>query len=701
MKGKDPDRSLQCVKGVGPRIYPRLQKKGLNTIRDALYFFPRAYDDRRILHRICDLKEEGFYQIEGRIVASDEVRFSSGKRCFQVFIEDDTGVISLKWLNYNMRKWKLIYCKKKELNVYGYAKYFQGNLEFLHPDVTFLSPEEGKKLPFEGNIISVYPEVEGVHQKTLGKIIGRAVTGYADLIEDPLPEYVREEEGLPLLSQSIKAIHFPPPEGEAGGEGRSLNRYMNRVIFDEFFSLQLGIARKRFLAKGREGLPIPWEKEIVEEIKTRLPFTLTNDQKRSINEILRDLKKKEPMHRLLQGDVGSGKTILAWIASMIVWHRGYQVAVMAPTEILAEQHYENFKKLSHGLPVSIRLLTSSLSSGDKRQVKREAASHTAEIVVGTHALIQDDVTFKKLALAIVDEQHRFGVYQRLMLKGKGVHPHLLVMTATPIPRTLAMTLYGDLDISLIEEMPPGRSPVITRIIRKMERKACFESIRGELDEGGQAYFVYPVIEESEKLDLRGASKMYGTIRDNLFPEYSVELLHGRMKGEEKERIVENFREGRTQILVSTTFIEVGIDVPNANVLVVEHAERFGLSQLHQLRGRIGRGKRKSYCYLMTGTSLTEEARERLKVLSTTTDGFAVAEMDMKLRGPGDFIGTRQAGMPDLIFGNLLRDGELLRRAREMALRVIEKDPNLNEEVHRPLREFVQTRWKNRIDFAFV
>lgn len=694
-------RSLRYIKGVGPKMYAKLEKKGLKTVKDALYFFPRDYQDRRRISKVGDVNDEGTYLLTGRVAKTHEIRFFSGARCFEVYIEDETGKTCLKWLNYNLKKWKSVYAVGRKVLVHGNAKYYQGRLEFLHPEVTF--PDVKGEFPQHetGIITPLYSEVEGIHQKVLRKIILRVVEEYADSISDLLPQSILSQEKLPSLGNAVRNIHLPEGKSDVDEFKNFRSLFHRRIIFDEFFSLQLGLARRKYLTRREKAIAISWDKNIVSEIKKRLPFELTGAQRGVTNEILSDMKSGEPMKRLLQGDVGSGKTIVAWIASMISWHSGYQVAVMAPTEILAEQHVRNFTELSRDLELRIRLLTASLSMREKAQAKEDIARGRADIVVGTHALIQEDVSFLNLALVIVDEQHRFGVYQRLKMKQKGKSPHLLVMTATPIPRTLAMTLYGDLDVSIIDEMPPGRTPVESKVIFESQRKELYEFIRKEASNNGQVFIVYPLIEESEKVDLKAATEMHAHLKNDVFPDLGVELIHGRLKGEEKEKIITRFRRGRVSILVSTTVIEVGIDVPSANVMVIEHAERFGLSQLHQLRGRVGRGERKSYCFLVTGGRESEDAKRRLEVMVSTTDGFKVAEEDLKIRGPGEFIGTRQSGMPDLIFGNIIRDSRVLKRAREMAFDIISRDPELEDHENSNLREFVRLMWGDRIDFAFV
>ncbi|NIO16278.1 MAG: ATP-dependent DNA helicase RecG [Deltaproteobacteria bacterium] len=701
MRQENLSMSLRYVKGVGPKIYERLEKKGLRTVKDALYFFPKDYQDRRFITKIGDMKKEGTYLFAGKISRANEIRFFSGGRCFEVFMEDETGGTCLKWLNYNPKRWKSIYGEGRKILVYGSAKYFQGRMEFLHPEVTF--PDAGGEFPRHdrGIISPVYSDIEGIHQKIVRKIILTAVQSHADSLIDPLPESILRREDLPPLAVSLRSIHLPEGSSDVEELRNYRTAYHRRIIFDEFFSLQLGLARKKYLGCRERGVEISWDRNIVDEIKKRLPFQLTGAQRTAVNDILKDMKKKEPMQRLLQGDVGSGKTIVAWIASMVAWHRGYQVAVMAPTEILAEQHFKNFKELSNGLALNIGLLTASVTGKEKTRIKEDIASGRINIVVGTHAIIQEDVSFHNLALVIVDEQHRFGVYQRLKMRLKGQSPHMLVMTATPIPRTLAMTLYGDLDVSVIDEMPPGRTPVETRLIYEWQRDELYEFIRQEVAKGGQAFIVYPLVEESEKIDLRAAKEMYGHLKRDIFTDFGVELIHGKIKGGEKERIVGGFRNGSVSILVSTTVIEVGIDVPSANIMVIEHPERFGLSQLHQLRGRVGRGRKKSYCFLVAGKKESEDAKRRLEVMVRTTDGFKVAEEDLLIRGPGEFIGTRQSGLPDLIFGNIIRDSRVLKNARELAFEIIAEDPELGRQENRELRSFVSSMWGGRIDFAFV
>ena len=497
---------------------------------------------------------------------------------------------------------------------------------------------------------------------------------HASLEVECFPAGILERAGIPPLQESLASIHFPRDDADAERFREFSSPQQRRLIFGELFALQWALALRRAGTEREEAIPLPWDREIVDEIKRRLPFDLTGAQRRVVNEILKDLGKPHPMHRLLQGDVGSGKTIVAWIAAMVAWRHGVQAAVMAPTEILAEQHYRRFLEQSAGLPVRVALLSAALPPKEREAVRKRIRDGEADIVVGTHALIQESVAFRNLALGVIDEQHRFGVLQRASLRRKGrISPHLLVMTATPIPRTLAITLYGDLDVSVIDEMPRGRIPVRTKVVTEDGRRKVFEEIRREIARGGRAYVVLPLVEESEKIALRDATRTAERLRE-AFPGVGVGLLHGRMKAAEKEETMGRFKGGDLQLLVSTTVVEVGVDVPEATVMVVEHAERFGLSQLHQLRGRVGRGTRPSSCFLMAGGEQGEEAAARLSVMEKTADGFRIAEEDLRIRGPGDFAGVRQSGIPDLVFADLVRDASILHLAKEIAAELHREDP---------------------------
>jgi ATP-dependent DNA helicase RecG len=517
-------------------------------------------------------------------------------------------------------------------------------------------------------------------------------------VEDQLPEEVRLRLKLPDRWTAIKQTHFPPQDVDM----RLLNAFRSqaqfRLIFEEFFWLECGVALKRTKARTMPGISFELTDRVREKVKAMLPFKPTGAQKRVLGEIAQDMKAPRPMNRLLQGDVGSGKTIVAAEAAVIAIENGYQVAVLAPTEILAAQHYFYFKQLLARLDYVVVQLTGSFTSREKMQLKKLIGAGLAHVAIGTHALLEKDVEFAKLGLAIVDEQHRFGVMQRFELLQKGLHPDVLVMTATPIPRTLALTLYGDLDVSVIDEMPPGRKPIVTKHVTADHAESVYSFLKKQIDEGRQAYVVYPVIEESETGAMKAAEKMHEHLSQEVFPGIAVGLMHGRLPAEEKESAMERFKKGEIKILVSTTVIEVGVDVPNATVMVIEQAERFGLSQLHQLRGRVGRGAAQSYCILIT-ERMGETAKERIRTLVDSTDGFLIAEMDLKLRGPGEFFGTKQSGLPSLRVANILRDKEILEAARREALDFVSHPPS-EEELRRAVA-YIRDHWQRRYGLVTV
>jgi len=611
-----------------------------------------------------------------------------GRRFLEVVISDGTGRLSAKWFHFRpslAERFRV----GETVALCGTVRLFQFQTEMHHPEILGVANEDD---PVNmGRIVPVYPDVEGIPQRTLRKIQWEVVRKYAAAEKEFFPPWMLDAAGVPPIHESLETLHFPPPSADAETLLSFSAPPQQRLIFGELFYIQWMLARRRSGVRKEAAEPLPWDREIVEEIKQRLPFRLTDAQRRVVNEILKDMSRSHPMHRLLQGDVGSGKTIVAWVASMVAWRKGAQTALMAPTEILAEQHTDRFTALCSGLPVRIVLLTSSLSPRERERAREEIRAGRVDVVIGTHAIIQEGVEFRKMALGIIDEQHRFGVLQRAALRGKGrLSPHLLVMTATPIPRTLAMTLYGDLDVSVIDEMPPGRTPVETRVVTDVRRKEVWERVRKDLLAGGRAYIVLPLVEESEKLTLRDARKTYERLRQTI-PEVGVGLLHGRMKSDEKESAMRRFQKGEVRLLVSTTVVEVGVDVPEATVMMVEHAERFGLSQLHQLRGRVGRGSRPSVCFLMVGKEQGEEAAARLSVMERTNDGFRIAEEDLKIRGPGDFAGVRQSGIPDLVFSDIVRDARLLGKSREIANRLLARDPDLSLPEHAGLKRWMESK----------
>ncbi len=693
---------IQYVKGVGPKLAALLGKKGIYTVEDALYFLPRAYEDRRNIKKIAELKV-GYKEASiGEIFLSEMVFYQNQrKRIFEVMVRDGSGVILLKWFHGNERYLRERFKKGRRILFSGEVRWFHGHKEIHHPDVEMIEGEVDKDSLNFNRIVPIYSEIEGVYQRTWRRLMKRILEEYAPYVESPIPAEIQEAQGLIDFQEAFRRVHFPPNEESL----KRLNLFQSeghrRIIFDEFFFLELGLALKKRQVHLEKGIPFKTDGLLLQQGLSQLPFSLTSAQERVLKEILEDMEKPHPMNRLIQGDVGSGKTIVALLATLPVFECGYQVAIMAPTEVLAEQHYSTASRWITPLGIRIALLTSHVKGLERERIYREIQRGEIQMIIGTHAIIQEDVEFHRLGFAIIDEQHKFGVIQRGLLRKKGVNPDILVMTATPIPRTLAMTVYGDLDLSIIDEMPPGRMPIETRVFSESSRARVYRILKEELQKGRQAFIVYPLVEESEKLDLRDATRMAEHLQRDVFPDLRVGLLHGRMKGEEKEAIMKEFKEGKIHLLVATTVIEVGIDIPNASVMVVEHAERFGLSQLHQLRGRIGRGNHPSKCILIAPYRISEEARIRLQAMERTTDGFKIAEEDLELRGPGEFFGVRQSGLPDFRVGRLIRDSAILMEARREAFRLVDRDPQLLNPSHQPLRAALMDRWKGRLELATI
>ncbi len=693
---------IQYVKGVGPRLAKLFEKKGILTVADALYFLPRCYEDRRNVKKISELKsgrkETGF----GEILLSG-IAFYRGKkkRVFEVVVGDGSGTITLKWFHGNERYLRERFKKGRQLIFSGDVRWFNNQREIHHPDVEVVDGDIEKDYLNFKRIVPIYSETEGLYQRTLRRLMKTILEGYADELSSPLPPEITERQDLIDFSEAFRRVHFPP-EGESI-DVLNLQRSdgHRRIIFDEFFFLELGMALKKKGVALETGISFRSEGFLSEKLLNQLNFKLTRAQERVWAEIKVDLEKPHPMNRLIQGDVGSGKTVIAVLTCLRVIECGYQAAMMAPTEVLAEQHFLNLHRWLEPLGVKAGLLTSSIKGSEREDLHRRVRTGDFQLVVGTHAVIQEAVEFNRLGLAIIDEQHKFGVVQRGLLKKKGESPDVLVMTATPIPRTLAMTIYGDLDISLIDEMPPGRVPVETRVFPEPARARVYRTVEEEVRKGRQAFIVYPLVEESEKLDLMDATRMAEHLQKEIFPEFRVGLLHGRMRSDEKEAIMMEVKEGRVHILVATTVIEVGVDIPNASVMVVEHAERFGLSQLHQLRGRIGRGRYPSKCILLAQYRSSEEARLRLRAMEKTTDGFKIAEEDLALRGPGEFFGIRQSGLPDLRVAHLIRDTPILIEARKEAFRLVEDDPELSQPIHRRMKDLFRKRWEGRMELAAI
>ena len=688
------------LKLVGWRINPRLvgvlNKKGLQRTGDVLFLLPRVYEDRRTLKKIAQLVSGERGTIIAEVRRAEETH--GGRRQFRAVLADSSGSIAAVF--FQTGPWlKARFPVGKKLVVSGEARATNFGWEMPHPEIEPADDVETSPIHFN-RIVPVYPGFERHEQRALRELAFRIADKYALSIEEPLPDALRTRLGLFGLGEALKYLHFPPGDAKLDALDGHVSAAHQRLAFDELFFLQLGMALRRQGVKVQPGIAFDVSAPIVDNAKSVLPFTLTGAQQKVIGQVTRDMARPEPMNRLLQGDVGSGKTAVALVAAGVAVQNGYQVAVMAPTEILADQHYRTFQKFLAPLGVEVAFVTGS-GTAKKKAAQREAvASGRVRVAIGTHALIQESVAFEKLGLVVIDEQHRFGVIQRHALMGKGVRPDVMVMTATPIPRTLAMTMYGDLDVSVIDELPPGRTPIETHVVSESSKTRAWDVVRSELKKGHQAYVIYPLVEESEKIDLADATQGAEQLKA-LFPEARVGLLHGRMKADEKEAVMTAFRGHLLDILVSTTVVEVGVDVPNASVMVMEHAERFGLSQLHQLRGRVGRGAAKSYCILVTGFAQSAESAERLSVMEESSDGFVIAERDLEIRGPGEFLGTRQSGLPELAVANLVRDQALLATAQEEARAIVARDPQLEAPEHQRLVKALEERWEGRLKLARV
>ena len=692
----DIHSDIQYVKGVGPARAKLLNRLGIFTVEDLLYYFPFRYEDRGNLKPIKELYKSsnpGLTTVQGKIVSARVVVTPrQGKKIFEAVIGDDTGYITAKWFNQSFLKDVLR--NGSTVVVSGHVKpdYRGHGIAMDGPEFEIIGAEDND-LIHTGRIVPVYHVTNGISQKILRSIVKGVLD--SSCIHEILPVDLLSEYNLPPLNNAINDVHFPPEGTGMDILNNGETAAFSRLVFEEFFLLEAGLAMKRGTVMKESGIAFNTHDNLTEKLYSLLPYKLTSAQQRVISEIKGDMAAPHPMNRLLQGDVGCGKTVVALVAMMIAVGNDCQSVMMAPTGILAEQHYRNIRCFLDGLGIPSALLTGSLKAGEKNAILDDIANGSVKIIVGTHALLEEGVKFRRLGLAVVDEQHKFGVLQRAALKEKGYNPDVLIMTATPIPRTLALTVYGDLNLSVIDELPPGRTSVQTRWLYGKNRKDAYYVMQEELRKGRQAYVVYPLVEESEKVDLRGAVEMAEKLR-NAFKGYNTGLLHGRMKSAEKDLMMDGFKNNNIHILVSTTVIEVGIDVPNATVMVIEHAERFGLSQLHQLRGRVGRGGGKSYCLLLTDGFVSEEGRRRLTVMERTNDGFEIAEEDLSIRGPGDFFGTRQAGVPELKVANILRNAKVLENARREAFDLVVKDPMLLHPDHKLLRNAIERRWKDKL-----
>lgn len=658
-----------------------LSEFGIKSVEDLLYHFPYRYE----------VLSESSYEkslLTGIYESSKIIKTRNGKSILETLFRGNNGYFYGIWFNFNNRYPLAILKKGERYNLFGKVQLFNSLPSIIHPEIIDNSDI--------GKIRPVYVLPEKVRDNIFYSMLVKIFIRYSDILTETLPISIILKYGFMDIKNSLKYIHFPESSKDLE---KNVKLASARFVYEELFYLQIILLlRKKFFGSVR-GIKFDVSMKLLETIKDFIPFKLTNAQRRVLKEIFRDMGSENQMNRLIQGDVGSGKTIVAFIAGIVAVKNFYQTAIIAPTEILAEQHYLNFNKL-FGSHFSSVLLTGSIKDKEKSKIKDMIKSGVINFIFGTHALIQEDVEFSNLGFVIIDEQHRFGVLQRKILIEKGYSPDILLMSATPIPRTLSMTLYGDLDVSVIDEMPPGRKPIVTKACRDSDRFEVFEFVKKEVDKGFGAYFVYPLIDESDALELKAATKSYEEISE-FFGVENVGLMHGKMKSAEKQSLMERFKNKEIKVMVSTTVIEVGVDVPHATVMVIENAERFGLSQLHQLRGRVGRGGDKSYCFLIYSEKLSEDGIKRIKTMVDYTDGFKLSEIDLEMRGPGDFFGTRQSGLPELRFSNIVRDSLVLMQARQDAKEIISKDPNLTLPENRIIRENLKNRWKDTYDLINI
>ncbi|MCA0362322.1 MAG: ATP-dependent DNA helicase RecG [Armatimonadetes bacterium] len=697
------DTEVQFLKGVGPKTAMLLGKLGIKTVRDILWFFPRRYDDRSKLPQLLMLRAGEAQTVRGRLVDVSTRGTRGGKVLIRAILDDGTSQVGLVWFNQPWVARELQKVQGGEIVAFGMVKEGQGrSLEMTSPEWEVL--DEDDEVGDFARITPVYPLTEGVPQWAVRKAAASAIEYFSRLLEDPLTEEILRANRLKPLSWCIKQMHQPDSPD-------TLDLARGRLVFEEFLYLQLVLQMRRNEVKQEVGISFPISQlehllpgaspslfaaadgdhkgDLWTQVHAMLPFELTGAQKRVIGEIWQDMERPYPMNRLVQGDVGSGKTAVAASAILAAVKCGYQAAMMAPTEILAEQHYLNLVKLFDPLGITVNLMVGKQTAKQKRTAMEKAAGGEAQVNVGTHALISEGVKFHKLGLAVIDEQHRFGVVQRMALRQKGFgHPDVLVMTATPIPRTLTMSLYGDLDLSVIDELPPGRKPIKTHWKKPWDRDKVYATVRTLIQEGRQAYFVCPMISESDKMQTQAAEDLHYRLTHETYPDLRVGLLHGQMKPAEKEEVMEQFRRHDLDILVSTVVIEVGVDVPNATVMVIEDANRFGLAQLHQLRGRVGRGSHQSFCILVADAT-NPDSEKRLRILEETTNGFKIAEEDLKIRGPGDVVGTRQSGEIEFQLANLVDDGPVLETARQAAIGILDRDKNLSRPEHQMLLQKIR------------
>ena len=675
-------KDVKYIKGVGPNRVKLLNKIGIFTLKDLITYYPRTYEDRSKPKNLyeCQDGEEVFVRAIACSRLSD-IRLR-GRTMQKLLIRDETATAEAMWFNQSYLKSK--FEQGKEYGFYGRVSKKYGKIELMSPQF-----DEGNSTKNTGRIIPIYPLTYNLSQNNLRKIMENGIKEVYGNLEETLPNYILDEYKLEKINKAVKDIHFP--------EGfNDFNTARTRLVFEELLSVQLALLelKNRYM---NEEKGIIFDKNVkISDVINSLPFKLTGAQRRVLEEIEGDMESDKTMNRLLQGDVGSGKTVVAMCSAYKAVKSGYQAAIMAPTAILANQHLENFKNILEKFDIKMELLISGITKKKKEDILQRLENGEIDIIIGTHALIEDNVKFKNLGLVVTDEQHRFGVKQRSKIASKGNNPDVLVMTATPIPRTLALILYGDLDISIIDELPPNRKKIETFAVNKNMTDRVNAFIKKQIDEGRQAYIVCPLVEENEEMDLKSVEKLYETYKTEVFPEYKVEYIHGKLKQKEKDEIMDRFKKGEIDILISTTVIEVGVDVPNSNIMVIENAERFGLAQLHQLRGRVGRGEYKSYCILKY-EGKGETVRKRMKVMCDTNDGFIISEKDLELRGSGDFFGTMQHGLPEFKIANLFEDMKILKVAQEAAIKILSKDPKLENKENVLLKRLIRDKFQKRIE----
>lgn len=686
------DNDIQCIKDVGPQRAKLFRRLGVHTIRDLLYYLPFRYDDRRAVRTIADILPGEHATVRGSVLSADVVTLR--KRRFKIFIiviTDETGVLRAKWFNQPFIRNTVKVGQDVVLSGAVSRDVSEKDIpEMENPEFEIVTADDTPYI-HTGRIVPIYRLTDGISQKQFRKIMFWVVQHKTKQLLDHIPPSIIERHNFPSLHTSVRQVHFPDNDTDIDSLNSSSSSYHKRLSFDELFLFELGIAFMKRRARKKKGIAFRNPGKLQKSLLNVLPFTLTKAQERVTKEILTDMKSEHPMYRLIQGDVGCGKTIVSLLAMLYAVESGYQAALMAPTEVLAEQHYFNIVSLIEQIGLPCALVT----GGDMKGPVAGVASGEIPVVVGTHALIEERMIFKRLGIAVIDEQHKFGVMQRARLGKKGINPDVLVMTATPIPRSLSLTLYGDLDSSVIDELPPNRTSVVTEVFDENTKADIYTLLRKEIKKGRQAYIVYPAIDDSEKMNLKSAIR--GKVAfERIYSEYTVGLLHGRMNTAERESIMAAFKRGEIHILVCTTVIEVGVDIPNATIMLIIHAERFGLAQLHQLRGRVGRGTDRSYCLLVTYGTITEEAMRRLDIMVASNDGNRIAEEDLNIRGPGDFLGVMQSGIADFKIAHIVRDVELLDSAKKNAFDLVEGDPEIKG--YPVLREELEVYCRKRDNF---